>query len=150
MFFKFWALFLKVFWGCNFFSRLVLLQWSQFFFDEAFFSFLRPLPGKVRKCHFPGSLLNIETNSFNTILQLINPNSAWKNRVKQIKANQHKLLQWCIFYPSAKNPEHGIKMRQNLALFFCYHLSYNWVNLICLTCLTFPKSLWWIAWTFWV
>ena len=31
------------------------------------------VPGKARKCLFPVSLLNIETNYFNAVMQLINP-----------------------------------------------------------------------------
>ena len=49
------------------------------FIDKAFFPFLQPLPEKLRKCLFPISLLNIEANSYNTIMQLINPNNALKN-----------------------------------------------------------------------
>ena len=41
-----------------------------------FFSSLQPLPGKVKKCLFPVSLLNIDTNSLNTNTQFINPNYA--------------------------------------------------------------------------
>ena len=32
------------------------------------------VPGKARKCLFPISLLNIETNYFNAVMHLINPN----------------------------------------------------------------------------
>ena len=35
-------------------------------------------------------------------MQLINPNSPWKNGVKQIKNNKEKMSQSDIFYPSAK------------------------------------------------
>ena len=56
--------------------------------DEAFFSFLQALPGKAKKCLFSVSFSNFEGNFFNTIMQLINPNYAWKNSVKRIKATQ--------------------------------------------------------------
>ena len=55
-----------------------------FVIDEVFVPFLQPLEGKVRKYIFPVSMLNIETNSFNTIIQLINPNYASENRIKRI------------------------------------------------------------------
>ena len=54
-----------------------------FVIDEAFF-----FPLFVTKYLFPASLLNIETNSFNTIMQIINPSYTWKNRVKRIKAKE--------------------------------------------------------------
>ena len=44
----------------------------------------------------------MDINSFNTFMQLINPNSPWKNGFKQIKKHQEKLTQSDIFYPSAK------------------------------------------------
>ena len=97
--FYIWALFLKIrtFWGCNVF--LVI--------DKLFFFFLQPLPEKVRNCLFPISLLiNIEINSFNAIIQLINPNYA------------------C---PIVNDPDHGVKMQQIFFLFF-YHLSYIWMD----------------------
>ena len=79
-----------------------------------FLLFASPLQWKVRKCLFYVSLLNMETNSSNVIMQLINPNYAWKSRVKRIKTTWYKLLQWCIFYPIAKDPDHG---GQNAAKF---------------------------------
>ena len=36
-----------------------------------------------------------------------------KNRVKRIKTTQWKLLQWCIFYFTGKEPGHGVKIREN-------------------------------------
>ena len=122
MFFNFWVLFLKifVFWSCNFSFCLIglLIKSTQFLSvvvgiyrdlvtGEAFFSSLAIVT----------SLLNIKTNFFNTVMQLVNPNYAYKIRVKWIKTTQTKLLQWYIFYPFAKDPDHGVKMWQNLVFF---------------------------------
>ena len=140
----------------HFFSRLVLS--SQLIFSVvvqdswywwSIFSSLQPLTGKVGKGAFPGSLFDIEVSSFNGSMEIINPNYSWKNGVKQIKTTQEKLLQWCFLYSIAKEPNHGVKMRQ-FFFFFCYHLSYTWVDLTFLTCLTFPKYLWWTTWVFWI
>ena len=140
MFFNFWVLFLKifVFWSCNFSSCLIglLIKSTQFlsvvvgiYRDlvtvEAFFSSLAIVTMKIQKVFFfRVSLLNIKTNFFNTIMQLVNPNYTYKIRVKWIKTTQTKLLQWYIFYPFAKDHDHGVKMWQNLVVFFAsiYHM----------------------------
>ena len=54
-------------------------------------------------------------------MQLINPNYPWKNEVKQKKATQKKkkkLLQRCIFYPMAKDPDpnDGVKCIKKIFL----------------------------------
>ena len=95
------CLFFKMllFFGCNFFSRLILIQLTQFFqwqfkstrfllLMKHFFLLCNRNHGKWESGFFSLSLLNTETSSFNTIMQLINPNYAWKNRVKQIKTTQ--------------------------------------------------------------
>ena len=111
--------------------------------DETFF----PL---CNRYHEKGqSVLNTETNSFNIFMHLINPNYAWKNWVKQIKTTQYKLLQWCFFYPLLRTQTTGQNAGKFSFFNFWYHLSYTWVDLICLACLTFPKSLWWTACRFW-
>ena len=108
-----------------------------------FFSFfsLHPLPLKVR------SFLVKHWNKFlqQTCAHPINPNYSWK-----IESNYEGLLN--------KNCCNGVSCTQLLMIqtmgskkkiFFSYHLSYTWVDLICLTYLAFPKSLWWTAWIFW-
>ena len=103
--------------------------------------FMQPSPWKVKNRFFHVSLLNIETNSFNTIMQFISPNYAWKNGLKQIKTAQKNC---CIGVFSTK----GLRTRRIASkcvkkfflLFFCYYLSYTWVGLIFLACPTFPKS----------
>ena len=103
----------------HFFSRLVLssqLVFSVVVQDSwywwSIFSSLQLLTGKVEKSVFPGSLFDIEASSFNGSMEIINPNYSWKNRVKQIKTTQENFLQWCILYSIAKEPNHGVKMRQ--------------------------------------
>ena len=88
----------------TFFSCLIFIQSTQFFsvvvqiykipandeltvFDEANNFFLKPISWKLTKCLFV-SLLNTERNTFNTFMQLIISNNAWKNRVKWIKTTQ--------------------------------------------------------------
>ena len=130
------------------FYCLVLTQSIQFFnwqFESArfflqmkhFFFSLQPLPWKVRNCLFFLSLWNIETNFFNTIRQIINPNYAWKNCCNDGSSTPLLITQIM-----------GSKCG-NFFFNFWYHLSYTWVDFICLTCPTFPKSLWWTAWAFW-
>ena len=129
MFCNFWVIFLKMkAFEADTFSSLSTQPVNSIFsvivriykihvIEKAFFS-LQPLPWKVRKCLFPISLVNSETNCFNKIMQLIiNPNCPWiiesnqKNRVKGTKSTQWKLLHWCIFYPIVKDPDpkNGIK-----------------------------------------
>ena len=57
-----------------------------------------------------------ETNSFQTVMQLIKPNYSCKNGVKQIQINQDKLSQSCIFSPNAQNPDpsNRVKMQQKI------------------------------------
>ena len=113
-----------------FFSGSSKLQGSWYWW-RTFYS-LQPLLGKVGKCLFPGSLFDIGTSSFNASMELINPNYSWKNRVKQIKATQEKLLQWCILYSIAKEPNHGVKMRQFfffLLPFVLYLSGFDFFNL---------------------
>ena len=57
------------------------------------------------------AIIAMEINSFNTIMQLINPNYPWKNDVKQTKINQEKLSQSSIFFPIVNNsdPSSGVK-----------------------------------------
>ena len=48
----------------------------------------------------------------------INPNYNWKNEVTQIRTTQKKMLQRCIFYSMAKDPDssNGVKIEQKLLL----------------------------------
>ena len=45
--------------------------------------------------------------NYNTIIPLIYHNYPWTNEVKQMKINQEKLSQGCIFFPTAKDPDAG-------------------------------------------
>ena len=83
IFFDFWALFeVSIFFSLsthpvNSIYSVVVRIYKILVIDEAFFfffPFLQSLPGKVGKYLFPVSLLNIEANSFNIILQVINQN----------------------------------------------------------------------------
>ena len=60
------------------------------------------------KVSYPVSLLNMETNSFGTIIQFLSPNCTGKSRVKQIKV-AHGL--WgqnaAEFSKTRQNPYHG-------------------------------------------
>ena len=76
--------------------------------DEAFFPF-RNFTGKSEKRFFPVSLINMKTNPFNTIMQLINSND-----LRLLK----KIAAMLYFYPIAKDPDHGVKVRQNFAFSF--------------------------------
>ena len=73
---------------------------------------------------FPISIATFlkETNSFTTIMQLINTNSPWKNKVKQKKINQEKLWWPFIFNPIAKDPEprNGVKKQHKLRFWSFY------------------------------
>ena len=82
-------------------------------------------------CLSPISLATVvkETNSFNKTVRLIN-SIYLKNGVKQIKFNQEKLLQSCIFYPSNGSKNY----------FFGFLLTFiTQMDLICLACLIFHK-----------
>ena len=63
------------------------------------------LINKIVSFSFPIATFDKETNFFNKIMQLINPNYHWKNQVKQIKINLEKLLQICICYSITKDPD---------------------------------------------
>ena len=54
-------------------------------------------------------LLNIKRNSFDTIMQLINPN--YTSKIDSNEDFWKKLLQCCILYPIAKDLDHRVKMR---------------------------------------
>ena len=43
-----------------------------------------------------------------------------KNRVKWIKTTQWKLFQSCILYLTAKDPDHWVKMQQDLVFLFLF------------------------------
>ena len=102
---------------------------------------------EIAELIFPVSVVHIvrETISFINTKQVIDQNYPWKKRVKKIKTTHEKLLQKCIFYPSAKDPDPSkvVKMLEKL-LFFIFILIclYAWMNLVCLTCLVFLKSFW--------
>ena len=136
------------------FSR-VFFKWqfeSTKFFPFSFLkhSFLFPTVNtKSEKESFFCFLVKHWKNSFNTIIQLINPNYASKI-AKQIETIQQKLLQ-VFLPPDSYGPQPWGKNAAKFRFFyFCtiYHI-YTWVDLICLACQTFPKSLWWRAWAFW-
>ena len=66
-------------------------------------------------------------------MQLISPNYPWKNGVKQIKINQTKLPQSCIFHPIAKDPHRSNEAKNGYKYNFCGVLQIfviNWVDLI--------------------
>ena len=65
---------------------------------------------------FCNCCMKSERNSCNIIILLINQDYNWKSRLKRIKTK--KFLQWCIFYRIAKNPDHEVKMWQNLVFLF--------------------------------
>ena len=109
-------------------------------FYKAFFLYSNLL--RLKKYFFAVSMETVirETSSFIAIKQLINPDYLWKNRVKQIKTTQEKLLQRCIFYPSTKDPDpsNRVKMQQKLLFkIFTTICLYTWVDLIYLAALNF-------------
>ena len=124
------------------------LQNSFLFPFWSILSFFQLLIRKVKESFFC-FLVKHWKNSFNTIIQLINPNYASKI-AKQIETIQQKLLQ-VFLPPDSYGPRPWGKNAAKFRFFyFCtiYHI-YTWVDLICLACQTFPKSLWWRAWAFW-
>ena len=90
---------------------------------QAFFPYRQPLPWKVRKCLFHVSLLNIATNSFNTIMQLINPNFAWKNRLRQIKTTQ-KNVAMVYLRTHCEGPRPRSQNAQKF-IFFIFTITYH-------------------------
>ena len=68
---------------------------------------LQPFPWKLKKCIFPQSLANIETNSSNALMQLINPNYPWKYTIKKIKTTPGVILgKNCVWIPEARLMTH--------------------------------------------
>lgn len=106
-------------------------------FDEAFFL----LPTVAMMTEMRLFLVSIatnvnETNSFNTIMKLINPNNHW--RWNQTEEGYSKILlrRW-IFYLIANDPDHndGVKMS-----YTSVEMS-RWKSI-------FLKSPWWSVWPF--
>ena len=68
------------------------------------------------------------------------------------KWTQGKLLQRCILYAIAEDPDpsNGVKMQQKFIFrIFTTVCFYNWVGLnLFKACLIFLKWLWWSVWTF--
>ena len=81
-----------------------------------------------------------KTNSFITIMQLINPNYPL---LKQIVAKVYLLP---LLRTTAKNI--GWKCSKYYFLEFCYSLSHIWMEMIYWTYFVSVKSSWWPIWTF--
>ena len=113
------------------FFRLILIETTQFYqgqlecigfiFLMNHFILFETVAMITEVVSFPSSIATIvmETDYF-IIMQLINPSYPWKNRVRQMKINQEKLSQSCIFYPIAKNPHlsNRVKIQQKLLSWF--------------------------------
>ena len=102
---------------------VVVRNYMTLFIEESFFSFLQSLSGKIEKVSFSCFLLkhwNIPLTQWCSLSIQTMPE---RNRAK--KGYSMKFLQWCIFYPIAKDPDHEIKMQQKSFFYFCYHLSYT-------------------------
>ena len=128
----------------NFFSGVSNLQ--NFCYWWSIFSLFATItrPENDEKSLFPVCLLNIYTNSCNIIMQLINPQFAWKN--SQTNKNYSiKLLQWWIFYLTAKFQNH--KAKTNICSLGQSFIGGNLVPLpprnwrICEYSITIPQSL---------
>ena len=94
-------------------------------FDEAW---------NLERCIFPifmGTIVR-KTNSFIAIMMLINANYLqYKNYSKQLPQRR-------IFVPIVKDADPNTS--KNFFLDFYRHLSYKWIDLICLICLIFLES----------
>ena len=93
---------------------------------------------QLKKCFFHISMETIvrETKSFITIKLLIDPNYPWQNGVKLIKTSPVLKTQTLV---------KRSKCSKNYCFWIFTLISlYTWVNLICLTCLIFLKSFWWL------
>ena len=91
-----------------------------------------------------------KTNSFITIVQLINPNYHWKKWNQTVKGYSKKCHIGLHSTPLLRTQilTMGSKYSNNYFLKLYYHLSYTRVDLICWTCLVFLKSPWWLVRTF--
>ena len=123
--------------------------------------FLSAIVGMITEnMFFPISTATVpREKSLHQIMQLINPDYPWKIR-NQIMFTEVKSSQRCILWPMTKvrDPSKWISIFYLFIYFFIhiftyfyfyYHLlSHSSNDLICcFTCLIFPKSSWWQAWT---
>ena len=105
------------------------------------------------KCLLPIFIVAVlrKTYFFVKIMYPISPNYNWENEVKQIKITEENLSQSCIMcqLPRANTLASGSKCIKQFFLNFCHYLRcICWMDVICLTCLVFVKSPWWLVWIF--
>ena len=92
-----------------------------------------------------------QANSFIKIKQLINPDYPCKNGVKQLKRLLKKNYCKCVSFTLliwTQNLATPSKCNKKYFFGFTTICLYTWLDLFCLTCLAFLKSLCWPLWIF--
>ena len=92
-----------------------------------------------------------QANSFIKIKQLINPDYPCKNGVKQLKRLLKKNYCKCVSFTLliwTQNLATPSKCNKKCFFGFTTICLYTWLDLFCLTCLAFLKSLCWPLWIF--
>ena len=122
----------------NWILSMIVWMYKIHVFDEVFFSL-------CNCCYDNWNSVFLSTPLCSLVIQTV-PVKMESNRQRLTKKDSCKILSSTPLL----TPSGMVKIQQKLLfLDFYWHLSCNWVNLICLVCLIFLRSPWWLVWTVW-